>query len=310
MYKQRYGSIESRVPQIDVIIAACFERAKEAMKKDRPNVDRFSDSVSQAEIEADKVEVRRLQGLFAADRSFSDSAKRLATIWEAYLTERVELDAWFGMDGQTMVTTDYDDIKNGVDGVVEFGGDEGTHIGFDATYSIHSLDSKIDRICDNIRRGSMAQVKYFESPDTEEKRSLNDIPLVVITLDKENIEEVATIWVNYENDSSKRSELRRVGEGIKLLAIEQVLAQLLAYSDYARQGRQVNLYRICTDAANVIWDSVREALQDFDSSMMPIDKQHRALMNKLNTITSASIVPKGYRTVIEALRAGAIQINN
>ena len=122
--------------------------------------------------------------------------KKRSEALEIIIANQIESSDWFGSNSLFFRTTEYDDIANGVDAVVEFNFEDDNHperlsLLIDSTSSTKS--SKIsEKIDSNIAKllSNKLQVKYYESPnldpDSAYKGVLEDVIPVVIGLEATN----------------------------------------------------------------------------------------------------------------------------
>ena len=100
-------------------------------------------------------------------KGFSETygAKR-GKILEAILNEQIELNNWLGQEALTIIPSEFDDIINGVDVVVEFEREEGFKhmaLGLDMTSSANEIRRKLFEARKHILKGDLTQIKYFIS---------------------------------------------------------------------------------------------------------------------------------------------------
>ncbi len=161
-----------------------------------------------------------------------------AKAWEALICTEITLGEWLGANTRATFTTDYDDLFHGADGVIEIGLEESlptptpvySRLGFDATFSEEGLVRKLQKIKAKIDRSELAQVKYYKSPHTGEKRTLSRIPLVILFASKTTIQE----WVLAKQQETLTEERKQY---MQLFVLEQITYQLLATLAYIRSSR-------------------------------------------------------------------------
>ncbi len=125
--------------------------------------------------------------------------KKLADIFEAMIADQVNRSAWFGHNAELIASSEYDDIVNGVDGVLHFknpGSSDYIALGVDITFSRKSIESKLRHVKDVIREGKMARLKYFELPDGSYKGELRDIPNIIVGADAGTVIQMSKQWTD------------------------------------------------------------------------------------------------------------------
>ncbi len=220
------------IPKKFINFENIVKRAKSTIETDKILEGDFSELYGEEQVRRDRAEVERLLKEFESSNSPQEKeAKKLATVFEAILGEQSELSEWLGSQVTTINSSDFDDIKNGVDMIVEVNGEMGStsHMGLaiDATYS-SNLTSKFERIKSNIDKGSLATIKYFSSPNKDFMEQLRQVPRVVVGADADTIDELIEMWV-----TGRKKEL---GEHpIQFQIIDLIITQLEAFKDYSKK---------------------------------------------------------------------------
>lgn len=169
---------------------ACF--SKDLKMQGRNLKDFVSSTISQESVDRAEAYVRKAEGFFELmlsektqeEREKAERSKIIAECLEGIILCNK---TWFGLMAQTYPTTKFDDVKNGIDMIVERGKDgvfshEG--VAMDVTYAgKNGIAKKIDRILENLRKGKMGTISFFKSQDGRYKGELNNLPLVVIGAD-------------------------------------------------------------------------------------------------------------------------------
>ena len=85
--------------------------------------------------------------------------RQYATVMEAILLQHGELSEWFGEGAFTVKTTDFDDMRNGLDIIVSLpsisSSPKRRHIGIDVTFSQRNLAKKLGRGYDEVCQGKL-----------------------------------------------------------------------------------------------------------------------------------------------------------
>jgi len=117
---------------------------------------------------------------------------------------------WFGSEPyEIMVTSEYDDYKNGIDSIVEFQQEKGvSYLGLavDATFGT-DVSRKFKRILREIDNGEMPEVKYFKSEYLALKGMKGKLPRVVIGVDIEKIKELMELRLDKEEKTKETEEV-------------------------------------------------------------------------------------------------------
>ncbi len=184
--------------------------------------------------------VARMEKIFEAQQTpFEAEAKKLATIFEAIIHEQIELNNWLGDKVTTRKASRYDDIKNGVDTIAELehdaGGTSHLALALDITYS--NPMKKLDAIRTQIDKGTLTEVKYFESSDGGVKGTLSRVPRVVIGADRPAVLELAHLW------------MEKKGKGLadhpmQMQILDEIAIQLTKFAEYARSQSKIDIAEI------------------------------------------------------------------
>lgn len=183
--------------------------------------------------------------------------KKVSDVFETILEEQIEQNEGFGPDASIIRASEYDDLINGIDAVIEFDLEKGTShlaLGIDITFGIISgtdLQKKFQSIKDDLNAGKLAKVKYFESKHGDSKGELTELPKVVIGVDRQTVNDLAEAWLTQMVTSSelKRSDLGEASRNslltrrevakqklathfAQILFLKQIKLQLETYSDF------------------------------------------------------------------------------
>ncbi len=192
----------------------------------------FIELYGEANVEIDLRYVKEMKERFAAnDTTQEKNLKRISDVFERIIMEQIELHDWFGPNTMTVAASEYDDIKNGVDIIVEITEEDSrasSHLGLgiDITYNTN-LEKKFLRIKNEIKSGKLTEVKYFQSADGSFTGRLNRIPRVVIGVQKETIAELMKLTLN-----KKKKELAQ--HVIQYVILSEIYTQLIFFAKFAR----------------------------------------------------------------------------
>lgn len=248
--------------ELSHIEAKVFDRLVVPYKQESIKLDDFADLYKSSILASDEEAISRKKS------HFEHEAGTRAQILEAILGTQIELSDWFGPDAQTLPTSEYDDLFNGVDMAVEFA-DQGSYqhlaMSIDATSNPDAVGTKLDRIKEHILKGELTQIKYFVSERLHFRGEQNNVPYVIVGADTETIRELSDLWLNVENlktltqrrehggapltaEAEKANHQRFVEfrdrlarHPIQMEVLEQIEMQLLKFEEFAMRHQQDSL---------------------------------------------------------------------
>lgn len=196
----------------------------------------FTDLYGEQVVNNDLVELKRLEGVFKSQETpESREMKMWAEVMEAIILEQGEQGEWFGDKASTIKTSRYDDIKNGVDAIVEFeeGINRASHAGLaiDATYS-DEVGKKVKSIKNKIDSGKLGVVKYFESEQMPLRGELSEIPITIVTANAKTVRELAELWANNDKKSL-------ANHWVQFQILEELIEECKIFSTYANKVGQL-----------------------------------------------------------------------
>lgn len=255
------------------VIINAHEKALKAFDEDAIHPEEFSELYGADVIARDLAKVESIKQKFAAP----DRAKFASEIMEGVIYDQSELSDWLGPHAHTIKTSEYDDIINGVDLVVEF--DEPSQarrhlaLGVDATFGSRTIEKKFDRIKAEIDAGSLASIKYFRSQNGTFMGRLSQVPRVVTGIDQEHLLDIAGMWTN-----GKHKEL--AAHPAQRLVLAQIGQQLRTFSKYAERTGRPEFVR-SYDEAYAIVRAVADTKTGIDVSSIKEDKVHKEIIAQL-----------------------------
>lgn len=227
----KFQAFESRaIESADVDKA--YEKAQNFLRRDRFESKQFEKFYEKEAIERDEKYVEDMKVKFEKDMTPEKRYfLKLSTILEAIVDEHAELSEWLGSNVTTYKTSEYDDIRNGVDTIVEMENDDIPRSDFfglvmDETFN-QDIGRKLDRIRKEIEEGKLAEVKYFFSDSF--KGTLLNIPRVIVAVEQKTAKELAELWLT--NDKKALAE-----HPIQYQILEEILLQLETFKLYAEKG--------------------------------------------------------------------------
>ncbi|MBI4160336.1 MAG: hypothetical protein HY506_00315 [Candidatus Yanofskybacteria bacterium] len=193
MLKQE--SLQFRLTEVE-------RRAHEILSKNKSPMDTKRLFPDYKDIDADlRYVAEHKKEFIRTNTPAQQEAKKLAELFEMLLAQLAELQNWFGDDVFIMETAEYDDIRAGIDAVIEILKDGAfSHLGLavDVTFSEKQVEKKLERIRDEIDYYELPEVKYFISQSGDFKGRLSNIPRVVVAVNRKNLGELASLWLDLD----------------------------------------------------------------------------------------------------------------
>ena len=213
---------------------ALFERSYKEMARTlngaRIKERDFEDKYTSPQVEEDLVYVKERKRDSETELTREEEeARKLAVIAEGLFFRGGNEWGWLGKDARIIKTSEYDDWKNGVDGIIEFKGEEDdervshTAYGVDVTYGGRStVRKKFQIVKREIEMGNLAKVKYFQSGSFKGERW--DVPRIVIGAEKKHIMEILALG---DKDAVRRHPYQTLMLKIMQLQFESLAAYAL-----------------------------------------------------------------------------------
>jgi hypothetical protein len=267
-------------------------RKKEKVFADAIKEKNFSKTVyPEEEVRKDLKYVREAEESFkeGVDEE-SEKGVELARIFEAIICEQGELANWFGENSMTIKSARYDDLKNGVDLIIEFtdNDEENSHLALavDVTFSsFEKLYEKLDGIKADVESGKLSYIKYFQSEKTGFQGDIKGVPKTVIGADPRTLYQLMDLWVG-----EKEEELER--HPIQFMILDQIMIQLTKFKELAESKNKsfiAGKYEKAIETVGKILNEkqdLREKVLGGDDSVIANDRVHQAIvghMGKMNT---------------------------
>jgi len=209
-----------------------YRKAERDLRRSAIDPETFRD-LYHSGVDADMAYVKEMEAKFEqAATPETREAQHLATVFEAIIHENAELSDWLGPNAETFKTSRYDDIKNGVDTIVEFQEENAaaSHLGLsiDVTFAADT-GKKFDRIYNELKRGELPKIKYFRSDAMGFRGELSDAPRVVIGAESKTIKQLAELWLE-----GQKKELG--SHPIQFQILAEILTQLETFESFARKN--------------------------------------------------------------------------
>jgi hypothetical protein len=200
----------------------------------RPAISNFLD-VSSEERENDEKEIEKVKNNWKSLDEKEKFIKSFSRIYEATILNLIQTNNLLGENSRIVLTSEWDDIKNGVDGVVifkdkdkkeSFGGLE-----IDVTYSSSddNLEKKIESIKQCIRSGDLPTLKYFKDPITGEHKNIS-LPKIILGSQKSSAEGLARLWGSTQDNKNEKLKNHPIQSKI----IMESLNQLIYFYEFAK----------------------------------------------------------------------------
>lgn len=249
---------ENRVDaEVDEELA--YERAKKALAVDRIRETDFEDRYGEENIKKDLAEIKRLEA------SFENPPSKRSLILEAIIHQS-ELNDWFGPEAHTLRASRYDDIKHGVDEIVEFpdedepGKKSHLALGIDVTFS-PNLSKKFKPLMERLSQGELTTVKYLRPLSAQ-------IPQVVVGVDTRTLQEFIPHWLKHDTKTL-------AAHPMQIIILEEIRMQLEAFAEYADKVRQhdaANEYQTSLQIIENVLDQKSDLRKRFPLEAMKSDE--------------------------------------
>lgn len=249
---------ESKKLEEKLTLEQINKKAEEILQEDTINPDDFIDLYGKDNIREDKEYVRKMENTFKVDSPEQLEINKLATIFEAIIYEHTELSNWFGPDAFTIKSSRYDDIKNGVDSIVEFRESDYAAsylaLAIDVTFSA-DVEKKFERIKKEIEEGELSKIKYFVSEHMNVRGELAKIPRVVIGAESKTVKNLAELWIEEKN--------KDLGiHPIQFQVLEEAITQLETFKHYAEKVNRPEIAGVYHKTLNLVKKIYEEKLTE------------------------------------------------
>lgn len=252
---------------------SAHERVLKTFEEDAIHPEEFSDLYGREVINHDLASVERIKSNFGP----ADRAKFASEIMEGIIYDQSERSNWLGPHAHTIKTSEFDDIINGVDLVVEFDEPEMSRrhlaLAVDATFGSRNLEKKFSRIKAEIDSGKLGSIKYFRSQNGNYRGELSQVPRVVTGIDQEHLLDLAGIWNQGLNKELAVHPAQR-------LVLAQIAQQLKTFAAYAERTGKPELIRPYKEAYATI-RAVSDTKTNIDVSSLREDKVHKEIVSQL-----------------------------
>lgn len=184
----------------------------------RHTLDYFSDIFSPEEISQDNQHVENIKKNFEKKNNLNSpedleklhQSRKRSEALEIIISDQIELNNWFGEESFFFQTTEYDDLVNSTDAVVEFSTENkpqriGLAIDSTSRTDVVKLEIKVDRNISKVLNGNL-EIKYFESQIDGFKGQIKGILPVVVGLEGENTDELINLFSRMITSEEKMND--------------------------------------------------------------------------------------------------------
>lgn len=230
------------------MIMKMHEKAEKILADDAIDPHDFIDLYGEENVARDLETVAKLKAKFEVD-----DTKHAAEVLEALIYEQAELSDWLGPNAETIRPSEYDDLINGTDLIVQFSSNNSTNhlaLGIDITFGSQTMRKKFDRIKNEIDDDELAKIKYFESHGF--KGSLKQLPRIVIGVEKDTVISLAGLWLREQKADIGKHFAREI-------ILSEIEKQLVAFLYYAERSKKENAVKSYTVALATVKNIQRES---------------------------------------------------
>jgi len=203
-------------------IDKAYEKALKFLSEVSPRInpadEEFIEHYGKDKVESDIRYVAEMEEKFSQE-SFEEAneMQKLAVIFEAIVLDQIYSSEWLGENADTVAASRYDDIKNGVDAIVEWDDEEDGRflaLAIDVTFAGDVADkfSKIKKGIDN----ESSRIKYFSHNGTI---GLENVPRAVVGADAGTVKDLIELWLSGDNRAMAEHPIQ-----IELL--EEIISQM------------------------------------------------------------------------------------
>lgn len=227
-----------------------LEKANKILAEYKIKMSDFSDLYGEEVISADMSELKQRESNFSDGRVpeiHERVNKELATIFEAMIFDQGESSNWFGENAFLISTSEYDDVVNGVDLVVEWDQDSGVSrmaAGIDVTFN-HNVQKKINAIQRSILNGDLGRIKYFKSEVSNIRGEVSEVPRIILGADVDTVRELTNEWADNNND-------RLAEHPVQFQFFDEAISQCNYFIEFAERNNQPRIADAYKDLLRVL----------------------------------------------------------
>ena len=252
---KKLGNVYENRPDINSFVGVMkgtnqeVNYTKEAIEKDELYVKNIRQKIDESNSSEGRQKLDYLEGGF-----------QLSEILQAMVTDRLNKN-WF-KDCEAIMTSDYDDLSVGIDAVMKH--KKGGYLGMTFDFTVSNQDKKIyeklkNEWNKNTEKGNIPTIKYFEDPDTKEKRRLL-VPKFIIGASKKDVEELADAYLNNNSELLDNHPFKY----LILLQIEEQMQTVLDYFESIKCNEE--LFKKFT-FANTQYERIQNILRNMKNEI-------------------------------------------
>lgn len=165
--------------------------------------DDFRDIYGDDEVDKDLEEVKNRKDKWEEEENQDEEfSRRYSDVLETVLADLSNGEDWLGSDIKVSKASEFDDQINETDLIFELGGSDnvlGVQLTFAEMYG--KVEDKVESVVEEVEKGSLSEIKYFESKFEEDKKEhLEKIPRVVVAVSFEDVTKLVQFWAGYFED--------------------------------------------------------------------------------------------------------------
>jgi len=188
---------------------------------------------------------RDLTSVKNKEKGFTKDANSVyAEVLEAVMYHQIGHGNWFGEKAQTIKPSQYDDVYNGCDLILELEDlqQKLSHLSLsiDVTFGTTTEEKKFSAIKKNIDNGNLGKIKYFYSEHGGFRGELSKVPQVVIGVEKDIVVQLAGLWSTEGMLKEKTEEMLRE-HPVQRVILSEILLQLQVFKNYAEETGKTTL---------------------------------------------------------------------
>jgi len=218
-----------------------LERAEQIIEDGRIQIDLFKDLYGAEVIAKDTAYVEKRKAQFSAN-DFRDTDHKILSerskIFEAMLFQEGDGAMWFGEDSAIIMPSEYDDICNGVDSVVEIMRQEGLStaaLSIDLTFK-RDIGSKVDSIANKVKQGVATKIKYYQSELGDLRGEISKVPHFVTGVNGRTLGELTNLF-------AERKSAQFADHPVQFQIIESIMLQAKTFAQVAESSGHGNLVK-------------------------------------------------------------------
>ena len=248
-----FQELEKNIFKNDNELQAVYERSlalgKESMTETPENYFKFADAGlikgGRAEVEKDLAALSKITDIFNQNKvSFDEKrinnlekSKKIATIAERAIAFGVSELGWCGDNVSIDATSNFDDVKRGVDEVMQIKSEgketNSLGLGIDVTYRgllSESYKGKFVKLLNSINNGYSTQIKYFKNHAGEMMEEFS-VPKIVLYVNFEEVKDLIRM-INNSDNSEVMNEFKKSPQ--RFSVINQVIVMCEELGAFAK----------------------------------------------------------------------------